>query len=207
MASQADFYPLILPAVAGCPEPTVDLAVTRAAVEFCEQSRVWEVALDSITLSAEDDTYPLPLPDDALLVCVRNVRLDGRSLQPVTDWQTFIGRTAQPGLPTHFAVRGNDLLLYPAPVQSGTVTLSATLKPTFNAATLPDVLLTDHMPSIAEGAKAFLKEMTGTAWFDPAGFALASKRFSDAISKARIDVEHGFAAGSLTIAPRRYGRR
>lgn len=208
MAKHADFYPLILPAVPGCPYMTVDLAINRAAIDLCEQGRVWEESLDALTLIGSIDAYELDLPGGAVLVCVRNVRLDARPLQLITSWADFEGRAAQPGQPTHYAMRGNELVVYPAPHQpGGRVTLVATLKPKFNANTLPDVLLQTHMGTVAEGAKAYLKEMTGTAWYDPSGFALASQRFSEGISRARINVEHGFAAGSLSITPRRYGQR
>lgn len=208
MAKHSDFYPLILPAVPGCPYMTVDLAINRAAIDLCDQGRVWEEALDALTLINGIDAYELDLPAGAVLVCVRNVRLDARPLQLITSWTDFEGRAAQPGQPTHYAMRGNELVVYPAPHQSGgRVTLVATLKPAFNATNLPDVLLQTHMGTVAEGAKAYLKEMTGTAWFDPSGFALASQRFRESVSRARINVEHGFAAGSLSITPRRYGQR
>ena len=208
MAKHSDFYPLILPAVPGCPCMTVDLAINRAAIDLCDQGRVWEEALDALTLINGIDAYELDLPAGAVLVCVRNVRLDARPLQLITSWTDFEGRAAQPGQPTHYAMRGNELVVYPAPHQSGgRVTLVATLKPAFNATSLPDVLLQTHMGTVAEGAKAYLKEMTGTAWFDPSGFALASQRFREGVSRARINVEHGFAAGSLSITPRRYGQR
>lgn len=208
MAKHSDFYPLILPAVPGCPYMTVDLAINRAAIDLCDQGRVWEESLDAMTLIGGIDAYELDLPAGAVLVCVRNVRLDARPLQLITSWTDFEGRAAQPGQPTHYAMRGNELVVYPAPHQSGgRVTLVATLKPAFNAPTLPDVLLQTHMGTVAEGAKAYLKEMTGAAWFDPSGFALASQRFREGVSRARINVEHGFAAGSLSITPRRYGQR
>lgn len=208
MAKHSDFYPLILPAVPGCPYMTVDLAISRAAIDLCDQGRVWEESLDALTLISGIDAYELDLPAGAVLVCVRNVRLDARPLQLITSWTDFEGRAAQPGQPTHYAMRGNELVVYPAPHQSGgRVTLVATLKPTFNATSLPDVLLQTHMGTVAEGAKAYLKEMTGAAWFDPSGFALASQRFRESVSRARINVEHGFSAGSLSITPRRYGQR
>lgn len=208
MAKHSDFYPLILPAVPGCPYMTVDLAINRAAIDLCDQGRVWEESLDAMTLIGGIDAYELDLPAGAVLVCVRNVRLDARPLQLITSWADFEGRAAQPGQPTHYAMRGNELVVYPAPHQSGgRLTLVATLKPAFNATSLPDVLLQTHMGTVAEGAKAYLKEMTGTAWFDPSGFALASQRFRESVSRARVNVEHGFAAGSLSITPRRYGQR
>ena len=208
MAKHADFYPLIMPAVPGCPYMTVDLAINRAAIDLCDQGRVWEESLDAMTLISGIDAYELDLPAGAVLVCVRNVRLDARPLQLITSWTDFEGRAAQPGQSTHYAMRGNELVVYPAPHQSGgRVTLVATLKPAFNATSLPDVLLQTHMGTVAEGAKAYLKEMTGAAWFDPSGFALASQRFRESVSRARINVEHGFAAGSLSITPRRYGQR
>ena len=208
MAKHADFYPLIMPAVPGCPYMTVDLAINRAAIDLCDQGRAWEESLDAMTLIGGIDAYELDLPAGAVLVCVRNVRLDARPLQLITSWADFEGRAAQPGQSTHYAMRGNELVVYPAPHQSGgRVTLVATLKPAFNATSLPDVLLQAHMGTVAEGAKAYLKEMTGAAWFDPSGFALASQRFRESVSRARINVEHGFAAGSLSITPRRYGQR
>ena len=208
MAKHSDFYPLILPAVPGCPYMTVDLAINRAAIDLCDQGRVWEESLDAMTLIGGIDAYELDLPASAVLVCVRNVRLDGRPLQLVTSWTDFEGRTAQPAKPTHYAVRGNEIVVYPKPdpeSAGGRITLVTTLKPGFNTKTLPDVLLATHMNTVAEGAKAFLKEMTGTAWFDPSGFALATQRFREGISRARINIEHGFAAGSMTASPRKYG--
>lgn len=210
MATQSDFYPLILPAVPGCPYPTVDLAINRAAIELCEQGRVWEEVLTPAALVADAESYTLALPASSVLVCVRNVRLDGRALTPVTSWIEFNGRTAQPAMPTHYAIHDSEIVLYPAPSAEAAgrqVTISATLKPTFNAASLPNVLLAEHMGTVAEGAKAFLKQMTGTAWFDPSGFALANQQFKEGVSRARIHVEHGFASGSLSVKPRRYGQR
>lgn len=210
MATQSDFYPLILPAVPGCPYPTVDLAINRAAIELCEQGRVWEESLDAITLAAGAEAYSLDLPAHAVLVTLRNVRLDGQTLAPIPSWATLEGRTAQPARPTHYAVRAGELVVYPPPsaeASGARITLVGTLKPTFNAASLPNVLLSEHMGTVAEGAKAFLKQMTGTAWFDPSGFVLANQQFKEGVSRARINVEHGFAAGSLSVTPRRYGQR
>ena len=210
MARQADFYPLVLPAVLGCPYMTADMAINRAAIELCSQARVWEESMDSIALQAGIEAYEIDPPPHSVLVCVRNVRLNGRPFPILVEsWAELHGNAdAAPGMPTHFAMRGNELVVYPLPAPEAAgarVTLAATLKPTHTATALPDVLLASHMDTVAEGAKGFLKEMTGTAWFDPSGAAYANQRFREGIARARINVEHGFVASSLSVTPRRFG--
>lgn len=208
MAKHADFYPLILPAVLGAPYPTVDFAINRAAIDLCERARVWEEAIDASTLVAGIDAYLLDLPRGASLVCVRNVRLDGHALALVESWAELDRRAEPPSSPRCYTMRGDEIVVYPAPAAEaagGQLTLVATLKPTYTATALPDVLLAGHMAALAEGAKAYLKEMSGTPWFDPNGAAVAQARFNESMSRARINVEHGFAAGSLSVTPRAFG--
>lgn len=211
MARHADLYPLLLPFVPGCPYPTVDLAISRAAGELCEQSRAWEEALSPIALSEGVEAYEIDLPSDSVLVCVRNVQLNGRDLHVNPSWPALVASssTLAHATPSHYAMRGNELVVRPIPspeAAGGVVTLVATLKPSISATSLPDVLVSEHMAAVCEGAKSFLKEMTGAAWFDPSGAAMANQRFRDAIARARISVEHGRAAGSLSVAPRHFGQ-
>lgn len=206
MAAHAALYPWILPAAPGCPQPTVDLAINRASAEFCDASRAWEEALDPLTLIAGVDAYEIDLPADAVLVCVRSARLDGHPLRLAQSWAALPDANGQPGLPACAAVRGAELVLAPPPSASGGVLrLIATLRPSFAATSLPEVLVERHALAVAHGAKAFLKEMSGTPWFDPTGYAVARQSFEQAIARARIQQEHGFVGGSLSVTPRPLG--
>ncbi len=89
MASHADFYPLILPAVLGCPYPTVDFAINRAAIELCQAGRVWEEAIDPVVLVAGVSTYDVSLPTDSVLVCIRSAQMGGDSLPAAQSWIEF----------------------------------------------------------------------------------------------------------------------
>lgn len=203
MAKPADFYPLILPTVLGAPYPTVDLAINRAAAELCESARVWEEFLDPITLRPGVAAYPLDLPAGSILVCARSIELDG---VPLALSQTIPRTAATQGMPVLAYIRAGELMVSPAPdTPGGVLTVFVTLRPSITATQLPDVLLDRHMVTVAEGAKAFLKEMTGAAWFDPAGYSLARQTFLYNVSRARIAVEHGFVGGSLAVAPRAFG--
>lgn len=208
MASHADFYPLILPAVLGCPYPTVDFAINRAAIELCQAGRVWEEAIAPVVLEAGVTAYEIGLPTDAVLVCIRSAQMGGDSLPAAQSWIDLEAIDAPAAEPEKYAMRGQELIVHPKPATTGArITLVATLKPSFTARTLPDVLLGMHMATIAEGAKAFLKEMSGTTWFDPSGAVFSHQRFRDEVSRARIAIEHGFVSGSLSVTPKPFGQR
>ena len=208
MARHADFYPLILPAVLGCPYPTVDFAINRAAIELCQAGRVWEEAIDPVVLVAGVSTYDVSLPTDSVLVCIRSAQMGGDSLPAAQSWIELEAIDAPAAVPEKYAMRGQELIVHPKPATTGArIALVATLKPSFTARTLPDVLLDMHMAAVAEGAKAFLKEMSGTAWFDPSGAVFSHQRFRDEVSRARIAIEHGFVSGSLSVTPKPFGQR
>lgn len=211
MALHEAFYPLILPAVAQCPLMTVDLAINRVAHEFCRDSRAWEVDLDPIVLSDGMDRYDLFLPTGAVLVCVQRLSLDNRDLQPMQSLRS-LGSVPLSGTPYHFAhttdYGQHQVVLHPVPddsVAGSMVVPTCTLAPTFNATTLPDALVYRYADAIAEGTKAHLKAMSGTAWFDPAGAQAAIQLFMQRKAEGRIHTETGFVAGSVRTTARAFG--
>lgn len=208
MAALDNLYPLIVAEVMGCPSITIDSAILRAAVEFCEKSTAWRELLNPITLQDGVAEYPLPIPSDARLVVIREreVRLNGQVLTPVMN-PALLSPTAT-GVPTHYAQRGHDvLILYPIPSSADgmTLTVFAVLAPKLSASTLPDILADRYYEAISEGAKAILKRMPNQPWSDPARAADHYRLFQTKTAEARIEFEHGLVAGSLTVKPRPFG--
>lgn len=210
MAQHADFYPLILPAVNQCPSMTADLAINRVAHELCRDARAWEDDLDAVVLTAGMDRYDLSLPSGAVLVCVQRLAIADRALTPVGSVHGLAG--AANGTPYVFAHTTDygqpQVVLYPTPdasVAGQMAVPTCTLAPTFTATTLPDVLLLRYADAIAEGAKAHLKGMSGTPWFDPGGAQVAFQFFMQRKAEARIQKEAGFVSGSMRTTPRAFG--
>lgn len=207
MKSHADFYPLVMPAVPNCPSMTVDLALNRAAHEFCSHSRCWEQPLDPFVLRAGQDRYELEVPTGAVMVCVQTVTVREHDLAPVRRARD-LRRVEIHGTPYAFAFDDTEepaVLVSPVPNEDDAgvmVEPICTLAPSFNATSLPDVLAVRYMDAIAEGAKFYLKTMTGTPWFDPDGAQLAGALFAQRKAEARIQKESGFVASSMRVTPR-----
>ena len=96
--------------------------------------------------------------------------------------------TARPGAPpplrllrgetpvsplTYFLTANGQLGLNPAPTDVETLSLQFALCPTITATTVPDVLVTQHMETIAAGALARIHRFPGQPWSD---FNLAQMR-------------------------------
>lgn len=208
MASIETLHPLVAPEVLGCPSITIDSAILRAAIEFCEKSTAWRELLDPITVVDGTAEYALPIPTDARLVVIREkeVRLNGVMLEPIKNAAEM--NPTKAGTPSHYAQRSHDaLILYPSPLGIGTQTLTvfAVLAPKLTATALPDILVDRYYEAISEGAKAILKRMPNQPWSDPARAADHYRLFQVKTAEARIDFEHGLVAGSLSVKPRVFG--
>lgn len=156
MADLDAFDALILPHAAACPVPTVAWAVRLACIDFC--SRV-EVVTDDVNITTvSGQAFYDPYPTGAL-VARRVLRLL-RGETPVYPLEYFLTANGRLGM---------------NPVPTDVAVLSATfaLRPTITATTVPDVLVTEHMETIAAGALARIHRFPGQPWTD---FNLAQMR-------------------------------
>lgn len=207
MAKHDVLYPLILAEMPGCPLPTVRLMLNRAGIELCERGRAWQPEMEPISVVPGRWRYEVDLPPGARIAVIDSVRLDGRPLNGLNDSRNAQqwGRIAGP--PMRYALLPGwvEIGLDPEPVQIGTLTMSASLLPTLDAAELPDDLVSRNFEALAEGAKAFLKRMPNQPWSDPGGAVASYQLFQRHIDTARIAAEYGRTAGSLSVKPRPFG--
>ena len=206
MAAHESLYPLIVPEVLGCPTPTIDSAINRAAADFCRRSGVWRADLDPVVLVADQWRYTLTLPADAVLVSIDAARAGLRLLGPVSDPHGVLPWGQEPGEPTRYALSADEsaILVHPAPVAAGSLSVSVVLAPTLGAATLPDLLVNRYYEGVAEGAKAILRRMPGQPWTDVNAAQLAALTARQKADEARVEREWG-AARSLSVTPRAFG--
>ena len=202
-----DFYPLILPDVPGCPLPTLDMAINRAAREFCTRALVWREQAWPVALRAGEWRYDIDPDLDAGVVVLNSVRLDGRLLDPFTDPRAIVPWGSRSGAPGRYAVSADAEQIYldPTPSEAGQLILNVVLRPLLRATSLPDVL-ERYSEGLAEGVKFRLLRLPNQSWTDSNGSMVALQLFEKAMSEARIETETGHVVGSLRVTPRAFGR-
>lgn len=208
MARHDELYPLVLLEAPGCPLPIMNMAINRAAREFCEKSRVWQEWLDDVTASPGVYRYDIDVPRDSSVVVLNTVRCGRRALTPEHDNRASRQWGVVDGEPLAYAVTPGraEIIIDPVPVAVETISINAALQPTLTAAALPDVVVQFHFEAVAEGAKAILKRMPNRPWSDPAGAAIAEQIFSQKAAEARIEAEYGRVVGSMRATPRAFGQ-
>lgn len=215
MASVDDFFPYVQPLLSSCPNPLVRSNVLAAAIEFCRRSRVWSVLLPAVTLVQGQAAYALTAPAESRVATVLEVfgpgsggELRGKGLDEVAQWipgwRTELGR---PWLFVRDAV-DEGLQVYPLPdagTAGQTVTPRVALVPLRTAATVPDFLVERWAEEIGAGALDRLQRMANQPWTNLGEAERNHALFEKGIANARIALEHGRVAGSLAVAPRRFG--
>ena len=171
-------------------EALLDDEIKEVCRDFCEHTHLWTLTLPLITVVADQNDYPLTVPDtdgkdDIEIVESVQYKEDGydddqfRPIIPITDWveddvSTRNGlagnwRFLKAPTPTRFYVDAFKVLyLYPIPELGSTDGLRVTLvlKPEDDATKVPAWIWEDWKKTIAWGTAGRLLEMTTQKWFD-----------------------------------------
>lgn len=174
-----DFFPLILPEVADCPEPVVEAHLRRTAIEFANDTAVWTADADPISVVAGQGTYDLDSPETDSVVCgVSELWYAGKRIKFIplaqmrrygTHWPSDKGEVVG------FTQRTeNTVTLYKTPTAALANAINATviLRPSPTAAGVPDWLGQKYMDTLVAGAKARLMAMVGMPWSHAQGATL-----------------------------------
>lgn len=181
------FYPDVLPDVLGCPELTAERHLLRAAQRFCRETRCWRDELDPIVTNATNNLYDLTWPDNAMGVELIAATLDGEDIAlEVADGTTLGDRLK--GMSGRKRVLTLDLAtvtVLPKPSAGQRLVLSAILKPSEDAAGVPDAVADQHMQAIATGALSTLLAINKAAWANPGLSQVRAQEFQTKINDAR----------------------
>jgi len=180
------FYPDVLPDVLGCPEPTVDRHLIRAARRLCAESRCWRESLDPILLTAGEAAYHIDYPKYAEGELIVGAVLDGVQIGVEGPDDTEAADHASGGRERVTSPDLVTVLLMPTPAASGgSLVLEAILKPTEAAESLPNEVADRYRSVIAGGALATLLKGNRAPWANPALAVDKEGEFRAAIAKAR----------------------
>lgn len=196
MKTWDQFFPDILVHVPGCPDPTVEHAVLRAAQEFLDTTRVWKIWLDDTATVADQTEYFLPLESNSELVRLERATLDGRQIDVraeedlPADWRSY-PNTLSTGV--HSTDR-KTMVLLPAQ-QSGLVLMvQASLKPSETATGVENDLFDLYREAISAGAVARLKDEVDKPYTDGVGAQKWRGRFEGHMNTTSLRRARGFSS-------------
>lgn len=192
----SQFFSDILIDVPGCPDPTVERGLLRAAQAFCIGTQVWKLWLENITTQANVTEYDFELEPKSELVKLERATLDGRSLLITTpqslpdDWRTNSAGLAD----CIFTSDRKTLTLLPTKVAGLVLRVEAVLKPSNSATGVEDFIFDQYGEVIAMGALARLLQQSNTPYSNPAKGLALDERFKESI--AAVGFQHWRAFSS-----------
>jgi hypothetical protein len=189
MSTPADFYPLILTDVPGCPQPLVDQMVINTAVDFCTRTRIWQAWNEPVAVAGTVSRYSLDQQSGGRIQAILEAKLDGENLtsanfSQLSQWnQNWRNETGKPQF-YYLDDDENEIVLVPTPIATGALEALVSHVPPFTAARVPTVLYRRFAEGIAAGAKARLQAMPGVEWANPATAQYNISLYEDAVRSA-----------------------
>ena len=199
----SELLPDVLPQLNADPsEPVVEHAIKRAAIEFCELSRVWRHVPDPQSIIAGESFYDIEAPMGADVVGVLSVKADGVLLQAqtITQLDQLVPGWRSPGRVQYFAQLDTEqIMLAPAPdtaAENG-LDMVLALRPSASSTTIPKWMMARYGQAIAHGALSRLYLMTGKPWADGSLGTLMRDRFMTGVAAAKSDGETGMGTAVI----------
>ena len=207
----------VLPDVKGCPVTIAENAIRNAAIEFCNESRVWREQAENVQI-LQDNAGPYTIDvsninsGGAQILAAHKVKPVNNNLplhvypiQLQDDRYTRTGRAE----PQWYYFRTPDTLFVGpgVPQEDVEAEVFVTLKPTRQSTTGPDFLCEDWLEEIAHGAKARLMAMAQRPWANPDMVRYHRREFINGWIEARIrDAKSNVVGSSKTFPYQKFGR-
>lgn len=215
MAAYEDFFPYVLPEVAGAAEMVVEQAIRNSVIEFCEKSLILQRDHDPITVLQGIVDYDLEPPTGYLVVKVMKAWLENQPLDPLApDFvreasvynRLFSSYDAAPSTPRAYLQkdpRTISIWQVPDKKYSNGLTLRVALKPTRASTTVEDEIFEDYAETIASGALSRLMLSPGKPYTSPDLAAFHKAQFERGVNVARTRAIHGQVRSNLSVKLRR----
>ena len=199
----SDFYSWVLPSVPGCPNPTLDLHIRQAAIDFCRRTLCWVRTLDPVEANGMDIRCDLDLPSQTQAVKLMAVAVNGLEYLLV-DTQRGLQLVRQ-GSGADFSFTQDKLTLdvHPLRQRGDSIEVDMALAPSFNAGSVETDVASPHTQEIAQGALATLQMMAGVAWSDPGLAGINKALFNQRVATVAMHFARGQGAARV-VSSRTY---
>lgn len=215
MAAYEDFFPYVLPEVAGAAEMVVEQAVRNAVIEFCEKSLVLTRDHDPITVKAGIVDYDLEPPTGYIVVKVMKAWLENQPLDPLAPdfvreaavynrlFTSYQSAASTPRAYLQKDERTISIWQVPEKDYKNGLTLRVALKPTRASTDVEDVIFEDYAETIASGALSRLMMSPGKPYTNAELAGAHRLMFQQGINVARSRAVHGQVRSSPSVKLRR----
>ncbi|WP_319764521.1 hypothetical protein [Maridesulfovibrio sp.] len=215
-----EFESYIKPDMTGCPRKVVADAARRAAIEFCEETQLWEMVSEPSAIIGGHAVYTPDAPDDAEVTAIikavfvrrdeQGNELSRTELQPLNDsdlsrmgnWESLKDRA-----PRYYRTyEPARVQLIPAPTETLTdaLVMTVAVKPAHNAKTCPQFLLSSHAAAIGFGAKRDLASIPNKTWSNLGKVDSYRREFQNKINMSRRNKNTANSRKSLRVQAIRF---
>lgn len=200
MSDVQDFFPEIRRAVKGCPEPTLQDALIRAARMFCSETWVLR-RVQSLTTVAGQQRYPVRAPDNEEAIALKHAQVQelapGTGVHPLRFvYPSLVNPDVGARRPTGICfVPYMGIALLPVPDDAYVVQVELVTQPVVGTAQLPDELAVRYDRALGYGALEWILRMQGDPWYSPQAADEYAMLFSQEIVKARGEAAFDFTPG------------
>lgn len=195
------WYDEVLPFVNGLgPGPFVLRSIMAAIIEYCERTKVLQMAHPAIDIVANQPTYAFNPSADLLVVSPMEVWVNGEQIyehdetwfdKNIQNWRTTPNDPAQ----GFYCPDENTIQIVPTPTSSytGGLTMNVAVKPKANSTSV-DSKLWDHQYhrlAIAAGAMSYCMAANGFPWSDKEGADRRRREFMGQCGSTSVLVAKG----------------
>jgi len=195
-----------------CPTITLRRAFVRALRQWCQETRWLRTAISGAT-TVDTRVYSLgtdPYMDIVGVFAVQGSLTTGGNTQ---EWALRVSDPSQwdPNIPAaqpmrYAYVAEGQFAVDPVPDQVYQLLVSAIVQPKEDAVNIPEAPLLKHSNEIEAGALAYLLNIPGQKWTNPALAQTWSRVFRSGISNGKAEVQRAFNNGSVRARSRNFVR-
>lgn len=201
-----EFYDEVMPSIPGATPALVLNAIRNAAINFCEQTKVWVIDNDPILSIANEPHYDLDSSSTYEPVILMCAWYDERKLIPKTPGDLDVMYTNWPsrsGAPEYITQeKPSEIILVPYPSSSGSsITAKIAVKPKSTSTGIEKWIGEKYLEGIAHGALAKMMAMPSKPWSDGATSLYHKDLFDNAVAAARLDAGKGFGRAVIRTRP------
>lgn len=184
----SDLFQDILPHVPGCPEPLIEDALKRVAIQFCRFTHIWEEQLEDIYPINGITRYSVNAPEGTEVISISYCATKTTPV-PKSNWPQ---------------INPFGLLKFPEQPDpsKGPLEIRAILKPTRTATGMPDQIGLHYQEALINGALAKLQEMPRKDWTDLQLSAYHQTLFDESVREARFRKANSNTDKLMRVAPR-----
>jgi hypothetical protein len=170
--------------VPGCPDFLIAKEIKKAAIQFCEESKVYSYTATGVTVVDDNSLLPV-LPAETRFSHITNIKVDGKPVYPKSKNDFFsVTDDAKTGRPQYFYEEAGVIYFYPTPNDAYGVKINAVIKPSRNATGIEAHILDDWLEAISQLAIFNLTTMPERTWTDANIAKKAMTIYQQQLSKA-----------------------